>query len=99
MLHHSFGGAVFFLSLQHFIAPALDLMTYLQARVTRDWDKGIFHLKTLFQKLWPLLYKRAELDLRPTKCLAITKMLNANKRTWITFETYEHNLNTNTNAQ
>ena len=28
---------------------------------------GIFQVKTLFQKLWPLLYKRAELDLRLTK--------------------------------
>ena len=32
MLHHSFGGAVIFLSLQHFIAaPSLDLMPRLQA--------------------------------------------------------------------
>ena len=28
--------------------------------------RGIFWVKTLFQKLWPLLYKRAELDLRST---------------------------------
>ena len=28
---------------------------------------GIFQVKTLFQKLLPLLYKRAELDLRSTK--------------------------------
>ena len=30
---------------------------------------GIFQVKTLFQKLWPLLYKRIELDLRSTKFL------------------------------
>ena len=28
--------------------------------------RGIFNVKTLFQKLWPLLYKRAESDLRST---------------------------------
>ena len=28
MLHHSFGGAVIYLSLQHFIATALDLMPW-----------------------------------------------------------------------
>ena len=27
---------------------------------------GIFQAETLFQKLWPLLYKRAELELRST---------------------------------
>ena len=28
---------------------------------------GMFRVKRLFQKLWPLLYKRAKLDLRSTK--------------------------------
>ena len=28
---------------------------------------GIFQVKTLFQKFWPLLCKRAKLDLRWTK--------------------------------
>ena len=30
------------------------------------WE--IFQVETLFQKLWPLLYKGAQLDLRSTKC-------------------------------
>ena len=30
---------------------------------------GIFKVKTLFQKLWFLLYKRAELDLRSTNAI------------------------------
>ena len=33
VLRHSLGGAVIFSSLQHFIAPALDLMPRLQAEV------------------------------------------------------------------
>ena len=41
MLHHSLGGAVIFISLQHFIAPALDLMPCLQARGTSECNKGI----------------------------------------------------------
>ena len=41
MLHHLFEGAVIFLSLQHLIAPALDLMSCLQAWGTRDCNKGI----------------------------------------------------------
>ena len=32
LLHHSFGEGVIFISLQHFIAPALDLMPSLQAQ-------------------------------------------------------------------
>ena len=40
MLRHSLGGSIFF-SLQHFIAPALDLMFCLQARGARDCNKGI----------------------------------------------------------
>ena len=35
MLRHSLGGAVIFNSLQHFIAPALDLMTCLPSRQRR----------------------------------------------------------------
>ena len=46
MLRHSLGGAVFFISLQHFIAPALDLMPCLQARGTRDCNKGIKTMST-----------------------------------------------------
>ena len=41
MLWHLLGGAVIFISLKHFIAPALDLMPCLQARGTRDYNKGI----------------------------------------------------------
>ena len=41
MLCHSLGWAVIFISLQHFIAPALDLMPCLQARDTKDCIKGI----------------------------------------------------------
>ena len=48
MLHHSFGGAVIFLSLQHFIAFALDLMPCLQARGKRDCNKGIKFKKVAF---------------------------------------------------
>ena len=85
MLRHSLGGAVIFISLQHFILPCL---TYCPAckpevrgiairAVSQAGQKkvllrnnqfgGIFQVKTLFQKLWPLLYKRAKLDLRLTK--------------------------------
>ena len=39
MLCHSLAKEV--ISLQHFIAPALDLMPCLQARGTRDYNKGI----------------------------------------------------------
>ena len=55
------------------IAPALNLLTYLQVPGTMDCNNGsqkfwgILQVETLFQKLWPLLFKRAELDLRPTK--------------------------------
>ena len=44
MIRHSLGGAVIFISLQHFIAPALDLMPCLQARGTRDCNKGIKYI-------------------------------------------------------
>ena len=40
MLRHSLDGAVTFISLQHFIAPALDLMPCLQARGMRDCKAG-----------------------------------------------------------
>ena len=39
MLRHLL-GAVVLISLQHFIAPALDLLPCLQARGTRDCNKG-----------------------------------------------------------
>ena len=55
----------------------LDLLPCLQAGGTRDCDKGsngnLIYLrfflggKVLVNKLWFLLYKRAELDLRLTK--------------------------------
>ena len=35
MLHHSLGGAVIFISLEHFIAPALDLIPCFKAQGTR----------------------------------------------------------------
>ena len=41
MLRHSLEGAVIFISLQHFIAPALYLMPCLQAQGTMDCNKGI----------------------------------------------------------
>ena len=41
MLRHALGGAVIFIYLQHFIAPALDLMPCLHARGMRDYNKGI----------------------------------------------------------
>ena len=41
MLRHSLGGVVILISLVHFIATALDLMPCLQARGTRNCDKGI----------------------------------------------------------
>ena len=41
MLHHSFGVAVIFLSLQHFIDPALNLMPCVQAWGIRDCNKSI----------------------------------------------------------
>ena len=39
MLYHTLGGGVILFSLQHFIAPALDLLSCLQARGTRDCNK------------------------------------------------------------
>ena len=41
MLPHSLGGTVIYISLQHFIAPPLDLMPCLQSRGTLDCNKGI----------------------------------------------------------
>ena len=49
MLRYSLGGEVIFISLQHFIAPALDLMPCLQARGTRDCNKGIKFKKGAFK--------------------------------------------------
>ena len=48
MLHHSFRGIEVILYLQHFIAPALDLMPCLQAGGTRDCSKGINFKKGAF---------------------------------------------------
>ena len=53
MLRHSLGGAVIFISMQHFIAPALGLMPCLQAQGTRDCNKSIIHPKANFVlKIW-----------------------------------------------
>ena len=50
---------------------------------------GIFSSQNIFQKLWPILYKRAELDLRSTKLvLAFSKTLHGktckNENCWNT---------------
>ena len=41
MLRHSLGGAIIFISLQHFIAPALDLMDCLPSRPRREAIKTL----------------------------------------------------------
>ena len=41
MLRHSLGGEVMLFSLQHFVAPALDLMPGLQASGMSNCNKGI----------------------------------------------------------
>ena len=41
MLRHSFGGAVIFLSLKHFIAPALDLMPCLPSRQKKEATRAL----------------------------------------------------------
>ena len=41
MLHHSFWGAVIFLSLQPFIAPAMDLIPWLPSRHSREARKAL----------------------------------------------------------
>ena len=49
----------------------LKVISFFQQGNIQFWE--IFRVKTLFQKLWPLLYKRAKLDLRSTKlCYANT---------------------------
>ena len=48
MLQHSFGGTIIFLSLHHFIAPALDLMSCLQAWGVKDCNKDIKFNKGAF---------------------------------------------------
>ena len=45
MLCHSLGAAIIYISLQHFIALALDLPLCLQARGTRDCNKGSKFMK------------------------------------------------------
>ena len=60
ILCHSLGGAVIFLSLQHFIAPALDLMNCLPSLQKREAIKAC-------NSLWLSFEKRAKLDLRLTK--------------------------------
>ena len=42
---------------------------------------GIFRDETLFQKLWPLLYKRAELDLRSTKMFITIQLIGSALKT------------------
>ena len=79
MLHHSFGGQVIVLSLQHFIAPAVDLMFCLQALNGRVLSVGALTLglTTYLQGFvingtWYLLQQRMPailggyLDQRPT---------------------------------
>ena len=66
MLRHSYQGEV--ISLQTFIVPYKSclkvILFFQQGNILFG---GIFQVERLFQKLWPLLYKRAELDLRLTK--------------------------------
>ena len=66
MLLCSLGGAIIFLSLQPFVAPALDLMPCLPSRQRREaiGNKGT---KSNFNYLWHLMDKRAKSDLRLTK--------------------------------
>ena len=68
----------------YFFAAALDLMPCLQAHGTRDGNNqfwGIFQVETLFQKLWTLLYKKAELDSRLTKqFMKLTPELNTQQQ-------------------
>ena len=82
MLRHSLGMAVIFISLQHFIAPFLDLMSCSPSRQRiKNQFWGIFQVETLFQKLWTLLYKKAELDSRLTKqFMKLTPELNTQQQ-------------------
>ena len=43
MLRHTFGGAVIFLSLQHFFVR-LELLPHLHARACEGGNKGALHL-------------------------------------------------------
>ena len=64
MLHHSLGGEVISFSLQHIMASSLNLVLWLYGNLI---NLTFFGGKALVNKLWPLLYKRAELDLMMTK--------------------------------
>ena len=52
MLCHSIGREVIFVSLQHFIAPALDLIPCWQVQGMRDCNKGIKFQKGAINHLW-----------------------------------------------
>ena len=68
MLHQSFGGAVIFLSLEHFIAPALIKNIHLLMKKYAILDiilrENIFYIVALMDK-------GAKLDLRLTKSFNI----------------------------
>ena len=72
MLHHSFGGAVIFLSLQHFIVPALHLFFCLSSQLEINACLHSRHRREAiravvpFNKLWLLFDRRAKLDSRFT---------------------------------
>ena len=81
MLRHTLGGAVILFSLQQFIAPALDYQ-WIQSDLSQtyflllfSWTYSVLQVKTLFQKLWPLMYKRAEWDLRSKKLVYPFRLL------------------------
>ena len=55
MLNHSFGGAVIFISLQHFNAPSLDLMPCLPSRLRREAINS-----QCVSFIWEKQYKRSQ---------------------------------------
>ena len=68
MLRHSLGGAVIFIPLRHFILPYLTYCPAGKPEVQGIAIRAVsFGGKALVNKLWLLLYKRGELDLRLTK--------------------------------
>ena len=68
LLRHSLGGAVIFISLEHFILSYLTYWPVCNPEVRGITVRAVsFWGKALVNKLWPVLYKRAELDLRLTK--------------------------------
>ena len=77
MLRHSIGGAVIFIYLRHFILPYLTNCPACKPKVQGIAIRAVkifnffngnsnvltfFGGKALVNKLWPLFYKRAELD-------------------------------------